>query len=193
MGKWLTSAEHVNGACRTVVRYTIVTCSTCIAATHHLAGAELEFQRGTSSVPAILRLPGNFRAPRGPQPARRAQLARKLFSASGQDNRACAGPSRQSHLALATAAAVACGSTSSNTVAGPSPAKCQLTATNSTPSFKSPGGSGTINVVAARECAWSAAAQVSWLALAPPTDGQGEGTLESWVRRIRQGCRAAGP
>ena len=95
-------------------------------------------------------------------------------------------------LALATAAAVACGSTSSNTVAGPSPAKCQLTATNSTPSFKSPGGSGTINVVAARECAWSAAAQVSWLALAPPTDGQGEGTLESSVQANPSGVPRRG-
>ena len=95
-------------------------------------------------------------------------------------------------LALATAAAAACGSTTSNSVAGPSPAKCQLTATNSTPSFNSSGGSGTINVVAARECAWSAAVQVSWLALAPPTDGQGEATLKYRCRRIRQVCRAAG-
>jgi hypothetical protein len=85
-------------------------------------------------------------------------------------------------LAFATAAAVACGSTSSNTVAGPSPAKCQLSATNSTPTFKSPGGTGTIAVVAARECAWSAAAQVNWVGLMPPTDGQGEATLKYAVQ-----------
>jgi hypothetical protein len=95
-------------------------------------------------------------------------------------------------LALATAAGVACGSTSSNTVAGPSPAKCQLTATNSTPSFKSSGGSGTINVVAARECAWSAAAQVSWLALTPPTDGQGEATLKYMVQANPSGVPRRG-
>ena len=94
-------------------------------------------------------------------------------------------------LALATAAA-ACGSTSSNTVAGPSPAKCQLTATNSTPSFKSPGGAGTINVMAARECAWSAAAQVSWLMLTPPTDGQGEATLKYTVQANSSGVPRRG-
>ena len=37
--------------------------------------------------------------------------------------------------AVAIAASIGCGSTSSNTVAGPSPAKCELTATNNTPSF----------------------------------------------------------
>jgi hypothetical protein len=95
-------------------------------------------------------------------------------------------------LALATAAAAACGSTSSNTVAGPSPAKCQLTATNSTPSFKSPGGAGTINVMAARECAWSAAAQVSWLMLSPPTDGQGEATLKYTVQANSSGVPRRG-
>jgi Domain of unknown function (DUF5666)/Putative binding domain, N-terminal/Viral BACON domain len=95
-------------------------------------------------------------------------------------------------LALATAAAAACGSTSSNTVAGPSPAKCQLAATNSTPSFNSSGGSGTINVVAARECAWSAAVQVSWLTLAPPTDGQGEATLKYTVQANPSGVPRRG-
>jgi uncharacterized protein DUF5666/all-beta uncharacterized protein len=95
-------------------------------------------------------------------------------------------------LALATAAAAACGSTNSNTVAGPSPAKCQLTATNSTPSFKSPGGVGTINVVAARECAWSAAPQVSWLTLTPPTDGQGEATLKYTVQANSSGVPRRG-
>ena len=95
-------------------------------------------------------------------------------------------------LALATAAAAACGSTSSNTVAGPSPAKCQLTATTSTPSFKSSGGTGTISVVAARECAWSAAVQVSWLALTPPTDGQGEATLRYTVQANSSGVPRRG-
>ena len=81
-------------------------------------------------------------------------------------------------LAVAIAAAAACGSTSSSTVAGPSPAKCQLSATNSTPNFTATGGQGAIVVQAARECAWTAAAQVNWVALMPPTDGQGDSTLK---------------
>jgi hypothetical protein len=80
--------------------------------------------------------------------------------------------------AVALAAAIACGSTSSTTVAGPSPAKCQLTATNSTPNFTATGGQGAIVVQAARECAWTAAAQVNWVALMPPMDGQGDSTLK---------------
>jgi len=81
-------------------------------------------------------------------------------------------------LAVAIAAAAACGSTSSSTVAGPSPAKCQLSANNSTPNFTATGGQGAIVVQAARECAWTAASQVNWVALMPPTDGQGDSTLK---------------
>jgi hypothetical protein len=70
-----------------------------------------------------------------------------------------------------------CGSTSSSTVAGPTPVRCQLAATNNTPTFNASGGSGAVVVNAARECAWTGAAQATWIALEQPTGGQGDGTL----------------
>ena len=90
------------------------------------------------------------------------------------------------------AAAIACGSTSSTTVAGPSPAKCQLTATNNTPNFTSTGGQGAIVVQAERECAWTAAAQVTWVALAPPMNGQGDATLKYNVQANPSGLPRRG-
>jgi hypothetical protein len=95
-------------------------------------------------------------------------------------------------VAAALAASIACGSTSSNTVAGPSPAKCELTATNSTPSFSASGGQGAIAVLAARECVWTAAAQVSWVALMPPAEGQGESTLKYNVQTNPSGLPRRG-
>ena len=95
-------------------------------------------------------------------------------------------------VAAAIAASIACGSTSSNTVAGPSPAKCELTATNSTPSFSASGGQGAIAVLAARECVWTAAAQVSWVALMPPAEGQGESTLKYNVQTNPSGLPRRG-
>ena len=94
--------------------------------------------------------------------------------------------------AVATTVSIACGSTSSDTVAGPSPAKCQLTATNSTPTFTATGGQGAIAVLAARECVWTAAAQVSWVALAPPMEGQGDSTLKYTVQTNPSGLPRRG-
>lgn len=100
--------------------------------------------------------------------------------------------SRTLTAALAIAASISCGSTSSTTVAGPSPAKCQLTATNSTPSFTASGGQGAIAVLADRECVWTAAAQVSWVALMPPVEGQGESTLRYNVQTNPSGLPRRG-
>ena len=94
--------------------------------------------------------------------------------------------------AVAIAASIGCGSTSSNTVAGPSPAKCELTATNNTPTFTASGGQGAIAVLAARECVWTAAAQVSWVALMPPAEGQGESTLKYNVQTNPSGLPRRG-
>jgi hypothetical protein len=81
-----------------------------------------------------------------------------------------------------TLSIVACGSTSSSTVAGPTPVRCQLAATNSTPTFDASGGAGAVAVTAARECAWTGAAQAEWIALVQPTSGQGDGTLSYRVQ-----------
>jgi hypothetical protein len=95
-------------------------------------------------------------------------------------------------VAVAIAASIGCGSTSSNTTTGPSPAKCQLTATNTTPNFSASGGSGAIAVEAPRECTWSAAAQVNWVALSPPMQGQGDSTLKYTVQTNPSGLPRSG-
>jgi hypothetical protein len=76
---------------------------------------------------------------------------------------------------------LACGSTSSTTSAGPSPAKCQVSASNTTPTFRSTGGEGAIAVQAARECGWSASASAPWIALGATT-GRGDMSLKYTVQ-----------
>ena len=87
---------------------------------------------------------------------------------------------------------IACGGTSSSTIAGPSPVKCQVSASNAPPAFEAAGGSGTVTVQAARECTWSAAAQAAWIAIAPPTEGQGDGTLKYNVQANPAGTPRTG-
>jgi len=80
-------------------------------------------------------------------------------------------------LIVATASATACGSTSSNTAAGPSPAKCSVTVATEAAPFPATGGNGAITISAARECSWSAVPQGDWIALAQPANGRGDATL----------------
>ncbi|HWQ00460.1 MAG TPA: BACON domain-containing protein, partial [Vicinamibacterales bacterium] len=72
----------------------------------------------------------------------------------------------------------ACESSSVSTVVSPSaPAKCAIAIEHQTPSFPAAGGNGTIRVVAARECAWSASSEVSWITIASGREGQGAGSV----------------
>jgi hypothetical protein len=84
-------------------------------------------------------------------------------------------------VAAALLLSVACGSTSSTTSAGPSPDKCQVSASNTTPTFNSTGGEGAITVQAARECGWSASASAPWIALGS-TQGRGDMSLKYTVQ-----------
>ncbi|HXH07711.1 MAG TPA: DUF5666 domain-containing protein [Vicinamibacterales bacterium] len=75
-------------------------------------------------------------------------------------------------------AAAACESSSVSTVVSPSaPAKCAVRLEHATPSFPAAGGTGAIRVITARECTWSAASEVSWIAIAAGREGQGEGSV----------------
>jgi Domain of unknown function (DUF5666)/Viral BACON domain len=85
-------------------------------------------------------------------------------------------------LLLVTAGgAVACGSTTTDSSVGPSPSKCAATATTNPSTFPATGGSGELVVSSARECAWSASSPDAWIALVPPTDGQGNGKVRYTV------------
>lgn len=91
-----------------------------------------------------------------------------------------------------------CGSSSSETTVGPSPARCGVTATTNPSTFPAEGGSGTLTVSSARECSWSASSRADWISLAAPTDGQGDGTVRytvapNPVATARSGALVVGP
>ena len=71
----------------------------------------------------------------------------------------------------------ACGSTSTSTSVAPSPTRCAAAVTPSPSTFPASGGQGTLAVSSARECSWSVSSPVDWIALVPPTDGQGNGNV----------------
>jgi hypothetical protein len=71
----------------------------------------------------------------------------------------------------------ACGSSAVTSVAGPSATRCQVSVTNSSPTFSVTGGTGEVKVAAARECGWTASAQAPWLEITSGREGQGDGTI----------------
>jgi hypothetical protein len=74
---------------------------------------------------------------------------------------------------------VACGSsaTTSTTVTSPTSSRCEATVSPSATSFGPSGGTGTLNIVVARECTWRATSPVGWIAFTTTTEGQGDGTV----------------
>jgi hypothetical protein len=72
--------------------------------------------------------------------------------------------------------AIGCGS-ASQSVTGPSSAKCGLTVTADTSSFPPDGGNGHITVATNRECRWTASASSGWIQLNGNTSGQGEARI----------------
>ncbi len=67
-------------------------------------------------------------------------------------------------------------STTSEVTAGPTPAKCQLAASEPA-NLVSAGGTGTISVTAQPECAWTVSTQANWISDLSPASGQGNGTV----------------
>src|ERR1700752_1123209 len=57
-------------------------------------------------------------------------------------------------------------------------AKCQVTATGPQTAITGIGGSGTVGVNAARECAWSASTQATWITDISPATGQGAANVQ---------------
>jgi hypothetical protein len=73
-----------------------------------------------------------------------------------------------------------CGRSSTTNMVGPTPSKCTVSVTNSTPEVPAAGGAGALTVNAQRECVWSARADASWIALSG-TEGQGAATFKYTV------------
>ena len=63
-----------------------------------------------------------------------------------------------------------------STVAGPSIVRCGVSVTGGGSTVPAAGGTGTLAVTAARECAWSARSESAWISLSS-TQGQGPATL----------------
>jgi hypothetical protein len=76
---------------------------------------------------------------------------------------------------------LACGSSASTNITGPTATKCQVTLSNSATELPSAGGTGTLTVSSERECSWSASTTATWVALAS-TSGQGPATIDYSVQ-----------
>jgi hypothetical protein len=74
------------------------------------------------------------------------------------------------------AAVTGCGNSTSTNVAGPSISKCGVSITGGSSPAPAAGGSGTLTVSTARECAWSARSESPWITLSS-SEGQGTASL----------------
>jgi hypothetical protein len=81
-------------------------------------------------------------------------------------------------LLSATILFCACGSTSTESVAGPAPEKCEVAVTAPAASLAAGGGAGSINVATQPECTWTAAAEAAWLSQLSPDHGQGSARID---------------
>ncbi len=80
-------------------------------------------------------------------------------------------------LGLLACPAAACGSSTATSVTSPTAVRCQARLTNSSPSFAASGGTGSIAIGVARECAWTVTSQAAWVSITSATQGQGDGTV----------------
>ena len=92
---------------------------------------------------------------------------------------------------ISMAAVTGCGNSAETNVAGPSITRCGLSVTGGSSAAPAAGGTGTLTVSVARECAWSARSESPWISLSS-TEGQGPGSLGYSIQpnpngRLRRG------
>jgi hypothetical protein len=80
-------------------------------------------------------------------------------------------------LALSVVCASACGSSTATNVSAPTTVRCQPGVSAPSTSFGNGGGTGTVSVTVARECAWSATPDAPWIVITSGREGQGDGTV----------------
>ena len=81
-------------------------------------------------------------------------------------------------VVAAAVAAVACGSTATQSITAPAGDKCAVSVAASPAAFEADGGIGTVAVDTQPECAWTPAAEAVWVTDISPTRGQGTGQLQ---------------
>jgi BACON domain-containing protein len=74
------------------------------------------------------------------------------------------------------AAATGCTTTQTSTTA-PSADRCAVSVNATPTSFGAGGGAGSLTIVTARDCTWSASADATWVSIGGEKTGQGEATL----------------
>ena len=94
-------------------------------------------------------------------------------------------------LLLIVAAVARCGGSATTSISAPTLAKCAVSITNSPPEIPASGGSGSLALSTARECAWSASSKDPWITLTA-TSGQGEATIGYTVQSNPNGTRRQG-
>src|SRR5262245_57131681 len=92
---------------------------------------------------------------------------------------------------LIVAVVAGCGGSATTSVNAPSLTKCSLSITNTPAEVTAAGGSGSLALNTARECAWSASAKDAWITLSA-TSGQGEATIGYTVQPNPNGTRRQG-
>jgi hypothetical protein len=75
----------------------------------------------------------------------------------------------------------ACGSTSTESVTGPSAPKCLVSLAGPAAAIGASGGAGTVTVTTQPECEWTAAAEAAWITELAPVSGQGNGQVQFQV------------
>jgi hypothetical protein len=82
-------------------------------------------------------------------------------------------------ILVSACATLACGSsaTTSANVTAPAESRCDASVSSSAVSFTLDGGTGTLTIAVARECAWRATSPVDWITFTTAVEGQGDGTV----------------
>jgi all-beta uncharacterized protein/BACON domain-containing protein len=75
----------------------------------------------------------------------------------------------------------ACGSTSTESVTGPSAPKCLVSLAGPAGAIGASGGTGAVTVTTQPECEWTAAAEAAWITELAPVSGQGNGQVQFQV------------
>ena len=84
--------------------------------------------------------------------------------------------------ALLTSAS--CGSSTATSMTAPSQiSRCAIAMQTIEPAIPAEGGTASVTITAARECAWSASVEGSWLSIRSGSNGQGDGTIEFTAAR----------
>jgi hypothetical protein len=98
---------------------------------------------------------------------------------------------RQLYPFLIVALFIGCGGSATTSVSAPTVTRCAVSITNSPPEIPASGGSGSVALNTARECAWSASSKDGWITLSA-TSGQGEATIGYTVQSNPNGSRRQG-